>query len=390
MILNKPLHSLSFLAMLVGLALSGCGLELPSNDAPAPATVEVLPVPTPTVAATQAPQQAEDNQEAPEFPCAEEKKFCIGLVSELGTIDDKSFNQSAWQGLERASADLAAHIEYIETTTPFEYEPSIAYFADQHFDVIVTVGFGLGTATLLAADQYPDIDFIGVDQFQPDSNDNVAGLIFPENKAGFLAGALAAMVSENEVVGTVLGTDKVPPIVAFKEGYEAGAYAINPDITVLFEYHPGDTAIAFADPEWGAATALGMIDSGADVIFGAAGKTGNGALAAVAEGNESFCIGVDTDQWLLLPETHSCLLSSATKEIEDGVFELVAWSMLDKFPSGNYLGKIDLAPFHDFDDDISAEARAVLIELKAGLLSDQIPTDKSYVYPDAPRVAIDR
>ena len=132
MILNKPLHSLSFLAMLVGLALSGCGLELPSNDAPAPATVEVLPVPTPTVAATQAPQQAEDNQEAPEFPCEEEKKFCIGLVSELGTIDDKSFNQSAWQGLERASADLAAHIEYIETTTPIEYEPSIALFSENN------------------------------------------------------------------------------------------------------------------------------------------------------------------------------------------------------------------------------------------------------------------
>src|SRR5690606_5694446 len=122
-------------------------------------------------------------------------------------------------------------------------------------------GFALGEATLEAAATYPNIYFIGVDQFQGEAVSNVAGLLFPEDRAGFLAGALAAMLSESGTIAAVLGTDLVPPVVAFKEGYEAGALYINPDINLVSTYHPGGLDVAFTDPEWGASTAAQAIDT---------------------------------------------------------------------------------------------------------------------------------
>ena len=106
--------------------------------------------------------------------------------------------------------------------------------------------------------------------------------IFNEDKSGFLAGALAAMLTETDTIAAVLGTDLVPPVVAFKEGYEGGARYINPDINLISTFHPGGMDVAFTDPEWGASTAKQALDQGADVIFGAGGKTGNGALIEIA------------------------------------------------------------------------------------------------------------
>ncbi|MCB0043793.1 MAG: BMP family ABC transporter substrate-binding protein, partial [Caldilinea sp.] len=166
--------------------------------------------------------------------------------------------------------------------------------------VIVTVGFALGDATIEAATNNPDINFIGVDQFQVETLPNLTGLVFHEDQSGYLAGALAAHLSETGTIAAVLGTDLVPPVVAFNEGYLAGAAAVNPDINIISTYHPGGLDVAFVDPEWGAATARQALDQGADVVFGAGGITGNGALQEVAAaadaGNTVFCIGVDTDQ----------------------------------------------------------------------------------------------
>ena len=154
-----------------------------------------------------------------------------------------------------------------------------------------------------------------MDQFQGEAVDNVAGIIFPEDQAGFLAGALAAELSTTGTIAAVLGTDLVPPVVAFKEGYELGAQYINPDINFISTYHPGGLDVAFTDPEWGAATAAQAMDSGADVVFGAGGKTGNGALIEVASREGVYCIGVDSDQWETVPEAHPCLVTSAMKLI---------------------------------------------------------------------------
>lgn len=303
-----------------------------------------------------------------------EAAFRVGLVTDVGEIDDKSFNQSTWEGAQQGAADAGGTADFIETQDAKDYGANIAEFADQGYDVIVTVGFALGEATIEAANKYPDISFIGVDQFQVETVDNVAGLIFPEDQAGFLAGVLAANLSQTGTVAAVLGTDLVPPVVAFKEGYENGARWANPDINLISTYHPGGLDVAFTDPEWGASTAAQAIDQGADVIFGAGGKTGNGAIIEVASHEGLYCIGVDTDQWGTVPEAHPCLVSSAMKLITPGVVELIKLANEGNFPGGNFIGDIGLAPFHDFDAQVPQSAKDQIEEARAGLADGSIST----------------
>jgi basic membrane protein A len=132
--------------------------------------------------------------------------------------------------------------------------------------------------------------------------------------------------------------------------------------------------VAFTDPEWGASTAKQAIDQGADVIFGAGGKTGNGALIETATHEGVYCIGVDSDQWFTVPEAHPCLVSSAMKLITPGVTDLVTTSYNGEFPGGNYVGEVGLAPYHDFEDEIPQEVKDRLDEIDAGLQSGEIET----------------
>ncbi len=318
--------------------------------------------------------EATGGEQAAQGDCKSAEVFCVGLVTDVGEVDDKSFNQSAWEGVQQTGEKLGAQVKYIETKDAKDYAANIDLFANEGYDVIVTVGFALGQATAEAAQKYPDIKFIGVDQFQAETIPNLAGLIFPEDKAGFLAGALAAQLSQSGTIAAVLGTDLVPPVVAFKEGYEAGARYINPDINLISTYHPGGLDVAFVDPEWGAATAKQAIDQGADVVFGAGGKTGNGALIEVASHEGVYCIGVDTDQWGTVPEAHSCLVSSAMKLITPGVFDLVEMAKNGDFPGGNFVGETGLAPFHDFDSKVPQEVKDKLAEIDKGLRDGSIST----------------
>ena len=307
--------------------------------------------------------------------CGSADILCVGLVTDVGSIDDKSFNQSSWAGVQQAVAELGAHGNYIETKDAKDYMANIELFVNQAYDVIVTVGFGLAEATGQAANKYPQIKFIGVDQFQVQTIPNVTGLIFHEDRAGFMAGALAAMISQTGIIAAVLGTDLVPPVVAFKKGYEAGARYIKGDIQIFSTFHPGGLDVAFTDPEWGASTAKQAIDQGADVVFAAGGTTGNGGLIEVASHPNKFCIGVDTDQWETVPEARPCLISSAMKLIAPGVFDLIQKAAANRFPSGNFYGDVGLAPLHDFETKISSEIKDRLAridqQLRAGSI---IPT----------------
>lgn len=357
------------LLLLLGLVLVACGggtTEPSAADTPAAnesvANEDVVTEETPEAVETTGGD------------CSSPDVFCVGLVTDVGEVDDKSFNQSAWEGVQRARDELGAQIDFIETADAKDYGANIGLFADNGYDVIVTVGFALGEATAQAAAQYPDIYFIGVDQFQAETIPNVAGLIFPEDRAGYLAGALAGMLTESNTIAAVLGTDLVPPVVAFKEGFEAGARAENPDINIISTYHPGGLDVAFTDPEWGATTARQALDQGADVIFGAGGKTGNGALIEVAGDSGKYCIGVDTDQWETVPEAHPCLVSSAMKLIIPGVFGLIQSARDGAFPAGNFVGEVGLAPFHDFDSQIAQEIKDRLAEIDAGLRDGSIST----------------
>ncbi len=307
---------------------------------------------------------------------AVEATIKVGLVTDVGEIDDKSFNQSAWEGAKAAAEALDGAADYIETKDAKDYGDNIAEFAESGYDVIVTVGFALGVATTEAAQKYPDINFIGVDQFQGPGSElpNLAGLIFHEDQSGYLAGILAAEITESGTIAAVLGTDLVPPVVAFKEGYVLGARSVNPDINIISTYHPGGLDKAFTDPEWGAATTAQAIDQGADVVFAAGGKTGNGGLIEAAQHEGVFCIGVDSDQWDTVPEAHPCLISSAMKLITPGVTELITLAQEGSFPSGNYFGDAGLAPFHDFEAIVSDELKATLESTAAGLIDGSIET----------------
>lgn len=351
---------------------------------PAATTAPAAPAATTAPAATK-PAAAPAATPAAAAPA---KAMKVGVVTDVGKIDDKSFNQSAWEGVQRAQKELGADVKYIETTDPKDYQKNIAQFADANYDVIVTVGFALGEDTYLAAKKYPKVKFIGVDQgqFKDDQHPdlplaNVVGLVFEEDKAGYLAGALAALMSKSGTIGSVLGTDAVPPVWRFGEGYRAGAKAVKSSVQLNVVYH-NDVGFdkTFSDPEWGKTTARSMIDKGADVIFGAGGKTGNGALLGAADKNV-YCIGVDTDQYLTVPEAQKVILSSAMKLITPGVFDLIKAAGEGKMPSGNFNGKVGLAPFHDLDSKVPADVKAKLAELDKGLQDGSIKTNVPPVKP---------
>jgi basic membrane protein A len=224
-----------------------------------------------------------------------------------------------------------------------------------------------------------------VDQFQATETPGVVGLNFPEDNAGFLVGALAAMMSKSHKIGAVCGTDVVPPVWRFGEGYKAGAaYAdgMMGTTTEVFVVYHSDVGFdkTFTDPEWGAATAKSMMDQGADAIFGCGGITGNGAITAAAQAG-AYAIGVDTDQYLTLPEAAPRMLSSAMKLITPGVFDLIKAAKEGNFPVGNYFGAAGYAPFHDLDSEVPANVKAEMEKINAGLLDGSIKTNVPPVKP---------
>ena len=227
---------------------------------------------------------------------------------------------------------------------------------------------------MTAAKANAGVAFIGVDQFQGEEVANLTGLVFNEDKAGYAAGYLAGLMTQTGKIGAVLGTDTVPPVVLFGEGYKAGALAANPAVDVTLVYHEPNNA--FNDPEWGAAESKKQLEQGADIIFGAGGNTGNGALIEIAKapgaGESIFCIGVDTDQYFTVPQAQKCLLTSAEKKLREGTRDLIILAKDGKAPGGNFFGLTGLAPYHDTEaavpEDVKKKVEEVIKGLDAGTI----------------------
>lgn len=309
--------------------------------------------------------------------CAAAEVFCVGLVTDTGKVDDKSFNQSAHEGAKAAAEELKGFYKYVETQDPKDYAANMGQFTNKKYDVIVTVGFLMTDATAEAAAGSPETKFIGVDQFFDPAKvtvKNVTGILFPEDQAGYGAGYLAGLMTKTNKLGQVLGLE-IPPVQKFAKGFEAGAKAANPEVKVSTVYHPaGDNA--FNDPVWGAGEAKKQLAQGADIIFGAGGNTGNGALQEVAKtsgaGKSTFCIGVDTDQWDTVPAAQPCLVTSAMKLITEGVTDTIKVAKDGEFAGLVTMGKAGLAPYHDFDSVIPAEVKTkveeIVKQMEAGTL----------------------
>ncbi len=307
----------------------------------------------------------------------------MGLVTGVGRRDDRAYNQAAWEGIQQAKRSGAADwIASIETVDARDYGANIDVFAQAGYDVIVTVGDAMSDATRTAAQTYPDTYFIGVDQDQSVNQDfspNLTGLVFAEDQIGYLAGALAALMSKSGRVGAVCASDALPQMKLYGEGFLAGAAYINPAVKATVTYH-NDVGLdkTLVDPDWGAATANSMINSGADIIFGVGGDTGNNAIvAAVTRG--VYGIGADTDQYYAYPVAAPHLYASVLKLIAPGVAELIksaksAQSGGPGFPSGNYQGQVGLSPYHDQDSSIPDEVKQRMTELDQGLLSGTLQT----------------
>lgn len=247
----------------------------------------------------------------------------VCLVTDIGRVNDGTFNQYAYEGMMRAVEDFDLDHTFIETQAQTDYEANLGTCIQEGYEVIITVGFLINDATAAAAAANPDIYFIGVDQGNPDPENlpNMIGVQFREDQAGFLVGALAALMTETDTIAGVYGVD-VPAVVKFRNGYEQGARYINPDITTF-----GVFIDSFTAPDRGATAAEQFIGEGADVIFGAGGPTGSGGVLFAAQ-NGVYAIGVDQDEYFTTfggGETPGAefLLSSATKRVDNGVYDMI-------------------------------------------------------------------
>ena len=323
---------------------------------------------------------AANAQDATEAPMMGDGIKSVCLVTDIGHIDDGNFNQFAYEGMEKAVSDFALKDKYIETQFPTEYENNIDTCLGEGFEAIVTVGFALGDNTYTAAKANPDVYFIGVDQDQVSNKDplpNLVGIQYREDQAGFLVGALAALMSKSGSIAGVYGIP-FPAVVKYRNGYEQGARYINPDIHVSGVYID-----SFEDRTRGASAAAQLIGEGADVVFGAGGKMGSGAIVFAAQ-NGVYAIGVDKDEYFSTFGNGSTrgsqyLISSAVKRVDLGVY-----NMLEALVNGtgwlggqNYILElandgIDFAPPHDFDVPQAVEDR--VNEVKQGLLDGTIET----------------
>lgn len=320
-------------------------------------------------------------------PAAKKK---IGLVTDTGGVNDKSFNQSAWAGVQKAGTDFGFDVKFIESKQPTDYEKNIDQFAASGYDVIVTVGFLMGDATAAKAKQYPNIKFAIIDnQYFPTKGvaycdetkkdcyadgglTNVTSLMFQEDQVGFLAGVLAGGMTKTGTVCTVSGME-IPPVVRYVVGYQNGAKWIKPDVKSLNVYIP-----SFVDPAKGKETGQSMISQGCDVVFGVGGNTGNGGLLAAKEKN-LMAIGVDVDQYNTYPEVASALITSAQKNVDTAVYNYLKAISTGTAKAGALTanvqnGGVGLAPYHDWDSKIPQAVKDKVTAALAGLKDGSIKT----------------
>jgi basic membrane protein A len=295
----------------------------------------------------------------------------IGMVTDIGQLEDKSFNEFSWKGVQDGASAVGGTAKNIVTKDIADYKQNIQSFVDQKYDVIVTVGFLIGTETLAAAKANPSIQFFGVDQFvAPPEPPNYQGLLFNEAQAGYLAGIVAGTITKTNKIGAVGGREDVPPVVNYIKGYENAAKATKPGVQVLINY-VGD----FNAPDKGQASAQTMIGQGADVIFQVAGLTGAGALRAACSA-KIYGIGVDVDQYLSLPDSKGCIITSAEKRLQTAVRDGIKRFKDKGLQKANFFNDatndgIGYSPIRNLDPvpaGLEDKLKKALADMKAGTL----------------------
>ena len=310
-------------------------------------------------AAPEAPAATEEAAPAEE---AEAVDLKVGLVTDLGGVEDQSFNQSAWEGLQKAAEDFGVEVNYLSSSTDADYAPNIETFVDEEYDLIISVGFLLADATRAAAEANPDTMFAIIDDSSCADLPNVSCLTFKAEQSSYLVGYVAGLMTEKNNIGFVLGMagDAMHP---FGYGYFAGALDANPDVTCQMA-----NANNFGDPATGSTLTTNFVTNGADIVFHAAGATGTGVISE-AQAKGIMAIGVDSDQSVLAPDT---VITSAMKRVDNAVYATVEALVNDTLEGGLAVfdinnGGVDIAPTTDLlTEDVIKAVEDVKAKLEAG------------------------
>jgi basic membrane protein A len=311
------------------------------------------------------------------------KTWKVGLVTDVGKLSDKSFNATSWQGVQDAQNDSSLCVKgrAIESNQPTDYAKNMETFVQEKYDLIIGVGFLMGDDVKAEATKNPNTKFAIVDFAYDKPPSNLTGLVFKEDQAGYLAGALAGLMTKSNVIGSVNGL-KIPPVQKYVDGYANGAKSTNPAIKVLSVYQgPGD-GTAFNNPDWGKARGNDMIAQNADILFGVGGNTGNGALLAAVAKNK-MCIGVDTDQYISYPDAKNCLVTSAEKKLAVAVKTIITDVVKNTWPSSGLLvfeaknGGVGISPYHDYDSKVPSTVKTKITDIQAKLASGSLSTGVS-------------
>ena len=295
--------------------------------------------------------------------------FKIGMVTDVGGVNDGSFNQSAWEGLQRAGEAFGCEVKYIESKGDADYVPNIESFLDEDYDLIVCVGYMMADAVRDAAELYPDQKFAIIDDASNADLDNVTCMMFEQEQASYLVGLAAGYTTESNIVGFVTGAAN-ETMNSFGYGYCAGVLDANPDATIL-QYNANN----FGDASGGKTAVNTMVTKGADVVFHAAGGTGICVIDGCKE-NKIWAIGVDSDQSPLAPET---ILTSALKRVDNACYDATKKTILGTLEGGveTYdlaAGGVDIAPT---TDNLSKDVLEKIEKAKKDIIAGDLVVPKN-------------
>jgi basic membrane protein A len=324
----------------------------------------------------QAPASNGDSNEAASdfLPC---------IVSDAGGFDDKSFNQSSYEGMVEAADELGVEMKQVESDTEDDYAPNITSLVDQGCSLIATIGFALADATGAAAEENPDVKFVMLDDNSIEA-DNVKPIIYDTAQAAFLAGYAAADYSKTGVVGT-FGGMQFPTVTIFMDGFADGVAYYNEqkgkDVKVVGWDVAGQTGSftgGFEANDTAKQLATTLIGQDADVLLPVGGPIFLSAIEAIADsGKEVAMVGVDADLYETADSGTELFLTSILKQMKSGVKDVVIEAGNDEFDATPYVGTLEndgvgIAPFHDFEDKVNDTLQAELDEIKAGIIDGSI------------------
>jgi len=384
----KKTYSLLAVFVVALMLLSACG----TAATPAPTTAPATQAPT-TAPATQAPTTA------PATAAPTMAQIKVGMVTDTGGIDDKSFNQLSWKGVENAITQLGVDGKYLESHQQSDYDKNIQQFISENEDLIITVGFLMGVNTATAAKANPNTKFAIIDYVYPDCAsgqtegkdcgsatvmNNVRGLAFQTDQAAFLAGYLAAGMTKTGTVGT-WGGIKIPTVTIFMKGFQAGVMYYNTKHNTKVKVLGWDDATqngvfinGFTSTDDGKNATAAMAQEGADIIIPVAGGAGLGA-GAYCESVTPKCliIGVDQDWFLSAPEYNDIELSSVQKRVDVAAYKTIQDVISGKFTGGNVTytiadGGVALAPLHNFASVVPASLQSEIQQAQADLISGAV------------------